>query len=234
LALIVASPTPATLAAKAATSTIPIVFQLGTDPVKLGLVSSFNRPGGNLTGVAQLSYSLVGKRLGLLHELVPNAAVVGVVADPQNSNNVEQVTNLQQAARELNLRPVVLDGRDVNSVFANLAQQRIDALFMTASTYFYIVQDQIIALAADHKIPVIYESREFPKAGGLVSYGVDYSGVYRQVGVYAAKILRGAKPADLPIEQPTKFELIINLKTAKALGLTIPSGVLAIADEVIE
>jgi len=234
LALIVASPTAATVAAKAATTTIPIVFQVGVDPVKLGLVSSFNRPGGNLTGVSQLSYPLAAKRLELLHELVPKAVVVGLLADPQNSNNVEQITDLQQAARALDMRPIVLDGRDVDSVFANLAQQQIDALFVTASTYFYIVRSQIIALAARHNMPVIYESREFSEAGGLVTYGVDYSAVYRQVGVYAGKILRGAKPADLPIVEPTKFELIINLKTAKALGLTVPQTLLVAADEVIE
>jgi putative tryptophan/tyrosine transport system substrate-binding protein len=236
VALIVASPNVATLAAKAATTTIPIIFQVGTDPVKLGIVSSFNRPGGNLTGVSQLSYSLVTKRLGLLHELVPNALAVGILADPQISTNVYQIADLQQAASALGLQPIVLNGRDIDSVFANLPQQHIDALFVTASSYFYIfhIRDQIISLAAHHDLPVIYETREFPEAGGLVSYGVDFSDVYRELAVYAGKILRGAKPADLPVEQPTKLELVINLKTAKALRLTIPSGILAIADEVIE
>jgi putative tryptophan/tyrosine transport system substrate-binding protein len=234
VSLIVASPTPATLAAKAATTSIPIVFQVGPDPVKLGLVASLSRPGGNLTGISQLSTTLVGKRLELLHALAPNASVVGLLADPQSPNFEEQVRDLQEAASALGLRPITLNGREIDSVFANAAQRQINAFFVMASAYFYSIPNQIASLAARHKMPVIYESREFAAAGGLASYGVDFSDVYRQVGVYAGKILSGEKPGELPVLQPIKFELIINRKAAKEIGLTLPDKLLTIADEVIE
>src|SRR5262245_32773570 len=234
VALIVASPIRAALAAKASTTTIPIVFQIGGDPVKLGLVSSINRPGGNATGVNQLTFELAGKRLELLRELVPKVTTVGLIADPQASSHDEQMRDFQQAAIKLGLRTVVVDGRDVDSAFATFDSQTVDAIFLMASVYFYNVIDKVVLLAARNNIPVSYQSREFTVAGGLMSYGVDFADVYRQLGVYAGKILHGEKPADLPVLQPTKFELIINLKTAAALGLIVPPTLLATADEVIE
>jgi putative ABC transport system substrate-binding protein len=234
VALIVATPVTAALTAKAATTTIPIVFQTGGDPVKVGLVSSFSRPGGNLTGVGQLSVALAGKRLELLHELVPNASVIALLSNPQGANNDEQLGELQEAARALGLRLLILNGREIDSAFAALAEQRIEALFVMATAYFYGIRNQIALLAARHNVRAIFESREFVEAGGLVSYGVDFSDVYRQLGVYAGKILKGEKPADLPVLQPTKFELIINLQAAKVIGLTIPASFLLRADKVIE
>jgi putative ABC transport system substrate-binding protein len=176
----------------------------------------------------------VSKRLELLRDLVPNAAVVGVLVNQQSGTAEEQIASLQGAAGSLGLRALLLDGRDIDAVFAEVARQHIDALFVTASAYFYSIRDELAARAARHRIPVIYESREFPEAGGLISYGVDFADVYRQLGDYAGKILRGAKPADLPVLQPTKFELVINLKTAKSLGLAVPPNLLALADEVLE
>jgi putative tryptophan/tyrosine transport system substrate-binding protein len=235
VALIVATPISSALPAKAATTTIPILFQTGSDPVRAGLVASFSRPGGNLTGVSQLSTPLAAKRLALLHELVPNVSAIGVLVVPGAANSDEQLGDLQQAARALGLRPpIVVNGRELDSAFAGLAQQQIGAIFVAASPYFYGVRDQIALLAARHSVPVIYESREFPEAGGLISYGVDFSDVYRQLGVYAGKILKGAKPADLPVVQPTKFELVINLRSAKVIGLTVPQSLLVAADQVIE
>jgi putative tryptophan/tyrosine transport system substrate-binding protein len=236
VAVIVATPGVAALAAKAATTTIPIVFQTGGDPVKLGLVASFDRPGGNLTGISQLSGALVAKRLELLHKLVPKASVIGVFADPQGVTIQEQLTSLRGAANTLGLRLVILNlsGSDIESVFANLARQRADALFVTATAFLSSHYDQLSALAARYKMPAIYEDRSSAMVGGLISYGVDFLSISRQLGIYAGKILMGARPSDLPVQLPTKFELVINLKTAKALGLTIPPNLLAIADEVIE
>jgi putative tryptophan/tyrosine transport system substrate-binding protein len=233
-AVIATGTIPATLAAKEATTTTPIVFLIGVDPVGAGFVASLNRPGGNLTGVTSLAAELGPKRVELLHELVPKASVIGVLADPVGANNEEQVADLQQAALALGLRAVILDGRDLDSAFASVARQQIGALFVVASSYFYNIPDQITLLAAQHRVAAIYESREFPEVGGLISYGVDFSDVYRQLGLYAGKILKGAKPADLPVMQPTKFELVINLKTAKALGLTVSNQMQLLADEVIE
>jgi putative ABC transport system substrate-binding protein len=235
VALICATPNISAQAAKAAATTIPILFSTGLDPVREGLVASFNRPGGNLTGVTQFSTPLAAKRLELLHELAPNVSVVGVLVVPGATNNDEQLGDLEQATRALGLRPpIVLNGRELDSAFASLAQQQIGALFVAASPYFYSVRDQIALLAAQHRVPVIYESREFPQGGGLISYGVDFSDVYRQLGLYAGKILKGTKPADLPVVQQTKFELVINLRSAKVIGVIVPQSLLVAADQVIE
>jgi putative ABC transport system substrate-binding protein len=237
VAVIAAGPTAAALAAKAATTTIPIVFQTGRDPVKDGLVSSFNRPGGNITGVSQLAIELGAKRLDLLHKLVPNASRIAVLAYPQSLVSREQVTDLQQAAHGIGLRLLVLnvgDHRDLEGAFINVVESRAEALVVSASAFFYSQRDQLIALAARHAVPTIYQSREYIAAGGLISYGSDFSDVFRQVGVYTGRILRGEKPSDLPVMQPTKFELVINLITARALGLTVSPTLLARADEVIE
>jgi len=184
--------------------------------------------------VNQLTFELAGKRLELLRELVPKVTTVGLIADPQASSHDEQMRDFQQAAIKLGLRTVVVDGRDVDSAFATFDSQTVDAIFLMASVYFYNVIDKVVLLAARNNIPVSYQSREFTVAGGLMSYGVDFADVYRQLGVYAGKILHGEKPADLPVLQPTKFELMINLKTAAALGLIVPPTLLATADEVIE
>jgi putative tryptophan/tyrosine transport system substrate-binding protein len=236
--VIVAFPGRAALAAKAATGTVPIVFHTGGDPVKLGLVASFNRPGGNLTGVSQLASDLTAKRLGLLHNLLPRASLIGVLADPRGITMEDQLTSLRQTARELELRLVVsnvdVDRGDIESAFEGLAQARLDALLVAATSFLANHRAQIVGLAARHAIPAIYEDSYFVKAGGLVSYGTDFPAVFEQLGSYAGKILDGAKPGDLPVVQPTKFELVINLKTAKSLGLTIPETLLATADEVIQ
>jgi putative tryptophan/tyrosine transport system substrate-binding protein len=172
--------------------------------------------------------------LELFHELVPNASVIALLTNPQGANNEEQVRDLQEAARALGLRLLILNGREIDSAFATVVEQRVEALFVTAATYFYGIRNQIALLAARHNMPTIYESHEFTEAGGLVSYGVDFSDVYRQLGVYAGKILKGEKPANLPVLQPTKLELVINLQAAKVIGLTIPASVLLRADRVIE
>jgi putative tryptophan/tyrosine transport system substrate-binding protein len=237
VAVIAAGPTAAALAAKAATTTIPIVFQTGRDPVADGLVASFNRPGGTITGVSQLAVDLGAKRLDLLHKLVPNAGLIAVFAFPQSLVSREQVADLQQAAHTLGVPLLVLnigDDRDLEPAFASLIEQRAGALIVSAAAFFFSRRDRLVSLAARHAVPTIYQSREFMSAGGLMSYGGDFSVVYRQIGVYVGRILKGEKPADLPVVQPNKFELVINLKTAKALGLQIPDKLLALADEVIE
>jgi putative ABC transport system substrate-binding protein len=228
---------PAALAAKAATSTIPIAFVIGGDPVKVGLAASYNRPGGNATGISILTSTLDPKRLGLLHELVPQAATVGALLNPNFPGFEGQLKDLQEAGRAIGVQIFVLrasDDREVEGVFETVAQQRIPALAVSADPFFDTRRDKLVALAARHAVPAMYHFREFAAAGGLMSYGIDISEVWRQLGVYAGRILKGAQPADLPVLQPTKFELVINRKTARTLGLTIPSGVLAIADEVIE
>jgi ABC-type uncharacterized transport system substrate-binding protein len=225
------------LAAKSATSTIPIVFTMSSDPVKLGLAASYNRPGGNVTGVNILSTSLEPKRLGLLHDLVPNASTIGFLVDGNFPPSERQVREVDEAARAIGVRIRILRARDaaeIDTAFQALVQERITALAVGSSPFLDIHRDQLVSLAAHAAVPTIYHFREYPVAGGLVSYGIDIDDAHRQIGLYAAQILDGAKPADLPILQPTRFTLVINLKTAKALGLTIPSGVLAIADEVIE
>jgi putative ABC transport system substrate-binding protein len=236
VALLVAGSEPAALAAKAATSTIPIVFSVGTDPVKLGLVASYNRPGSNATGMNMLTTMLEAKRLGLLHELLPRA-VIGVLFNPGYPTAQNQLQDIQEAAQAVGLQISVLsagtDG-EINTAFEVASQQRIGALTVTANPFFDTRREKLVALAAKHAVPVMYQFREFATAGGLMSYGIDLPDNYRHVGVYAGRILRGTKPADLPVMQTTKFEFVINLKTARALGLTIPPGILAIADEVIE
>jgi putative ABC transport system substrate-binding protein len=228
---------PAPVAAKAATSTIPIVFAMSGDPVKLGLAASFNRPGGNATGINILTTQLDPKRLGLLHDLVPGSDTIGFLAHASFPPSESQISAAQDAARSIGIRLHVLrvdNPREIEAAFESFVQQRMRALAIASSPYFDTQRKQIIALAARHALPAMFHFREYAQDGGLVSYGIDIVDSYRQVGLYTSQILKGAKPADLPIMLPTKFDLVINLKTAKALGLTIPSGVLAIADEVIE
>jgi putative ABC transport system substrate-binding protein len=234
--VLVAAGPPAALAAKAATSTIPIVFS-STDPVKSGLVASLNRPGGNATGVHLLTTDLEAKRLGLLHELFPGAAQFAVLLNPKYPAVAQQARELAEAARTID-RPIVLlnasTDAELDAAFASLERQRVVAMLVASDPFFDTRRDQIIAFTAQQKLPAIYQFREYAVSGGLMSYGVSLSEAYREIGIYAARILKGAKPADLPVMQSVKFELVINLKTAKALGLIIPPGVLAIADEVIE
>jgi putative ABC transport system substrate-binding protein len=227
---------PTALAAKAATVTIPIVFSVGVDPVDIGLVASLNRPGGNLTGVTLLTASLGAKRVGLLRELIPKADLMAVLVNT-TSEGMTQAKDVQDAARKAGLRAIVLNAAtdaDIDAAFATLSRQRIGGLMVGGDQFLDTRRDRIVALAARHSMPTIYHRRDFVAGGGLLSYGTSIADVYRQVGVYTGRILRGEKPADLPVLQPTKFELVINLRTARALGLTIPPGILAIADEVIE
>jgi putative ABC transport system substrate-binding protein len=228
---------PSVMAAKAATSRTPIVFGIGGDPVKLGLVASLNRPGRNITGVSLLTSTLEAKRLGLLSELVPKAALIAVLINPNYEQAQAQKAEVQEAARNIGRRIAIVNAssdQDFDPAFANFAQQKADALVVTADPFFNARRDVLVALAARHGLPAAYEFREFAAAGGLMSYGTSLVGAYRQYGLYASQILKGAKPADLPVLQPTTFELVINLKTAKALGLEVPPMLLARADEVIE
>jgi putative ABC transport system substrate-binding protein len=227
----------AALAAKAATTTIPIVFANGGDPVKDGLVRSLNQPGGNLTGASFLAVALGVKRLELLHELAPNAAVVAMFTSPGRPAYDSQVADVQTAAHAMGLRLAVINVRsegEVESAFAAIGQYNASALLVGSDPFFTGQRHRLAALAARHRIPAIYSLREYAEAGGLVSYGASLREAFRQVGVYAGRILRGAKPADLPVTQPTKFELVINQKAAKALSLDMPLSILARADEVIE
>jgi ABC-type uncharacterized transport system substrate-binding protein len=230
------SPAPA-LAAKAATVTIPIVFALGIDPVQFGLVASLNRPGGNITGVNFLVAHLAEKALGLIHELVPNVAVGGMFVNPNNPNADSVTRNAREMARSLGLQLHILNAStapEIDAAFAGLVKQRIGMLLSAPDPFFMGRRDQVVALAGCHAVPAIYFAREFATAGGLMSYGTSISDAYRRAGVYTGKILKGARPADLPIEQSTRFEFVINLTTAKTLGLQIPDKLLALADEVIE
>jgi putative ABC transport system substrate-binding protein len=224
------------LAAKNATSTIPVVFTTGADPVERGLVASFARPGGNLTGVAIVNLELMQKRLELISELIPNADPIGLLVNPNNPGIGRIIALVQEAARSKGLQLQILKAgtdSEIEEVFASLVQLHVGALFV-ADPLFNSRRDHLVALAARHAVPAIYEWREFAASGGLMSYGTKLTATYRQAGAYVGRILKGAKPSDLPVEQPTTFELIINLKTAHALGLTIPPSILARADEVIE
>jgi len=227
----------AALAAYAATTTIPIVFVNGVDPVSSGLVMSLNRPGGNATGVYIFQQVLEGKRLGLLRELVPSAASIAVLLNPTNANFQTQLRGVQDAARDLGQQVSILSAnteREIDMAFATVAQSSARALLVGSDPFFSSERDQVIALAARHAIPAIYEGREFAAAGGLASYGASLADAYRQAALYASRILKGEKPADLPIVQPTKFEFVINLKTAKTLGLDVSPGLAASADEIVE
>jgi putative tryptophan/tyrosine transport system substrate-binding protein len=228
----------ATLAAKAATTTIPIIFSVGEDPVKLGVVASLAHPGGNATGVNMLSQEVTGKRLGLLHELVPNAARIAVLVDPANAPVAElTLRDIPEAARVIGLQIQVLNAstsREIEAAFTTLVRDRADALFVAADAFFNSQGVQFATLAARYRIPAAYPVREIVKAGGLISYDTDRADMFRQVGVYTGRVLKGANPADLPVVQPTKFELVINMKTAKALGLDVPNSMQLLADEVIE
>ena len=226
----------AALAAKSATSTIPIIF-VGGDPVALGLVASFNEPGGNLTGISILTGELIPKRFELLSELVPQAGVIALLVNPNGPNAEQMIGDVQEAARTKGLQLQILKAStesEIDSTFVSLVQLHASAILVGSDPFFAGRRDQLVALAARRAVPAIYEWREFAAAGGLISYGTSLAGMYRLAGAYVGRVLAGAKPADLPVQQPTTFELVVNLKTANALGLTVPPSILARADEVIE
>jgi len=228
---------PSAVAAKKATATIPIVFGMGDDPIKAGLVTSLGRPGGNATGYTLLTSELEPKRLGLLRDLLPGASVFGVLVNPHFPPSAGQLAALEKAAQTTSQRLEIIkasNNAELNTALASLLQLKVAALLVSADPYFDTQRGRLVKFAADNKLPAMYQFREFAVAGGLLSYGPSITDSYRQAGVYAGRILKGAKPADLPVLQPTKFELVINLKTAKALGLTIPPGLISFADEVIE
>jgi putative tryptophan/tyrosine transport system substrate-binding protein len=227
---------PSALAAKSATSTIPIVFSVG-DAVERGLVASLARPGGNLTGVSLLNVELTPKRLELISELVPQAGVIALLVNPNNPNTERTIRDMEEAARAKRVQLHIVKAgteSEIDAAFASLVQLPAGALVVVGDPLFINRREQLVALASRHAVPAIYAFREYAAAGGLISYGTSFTAAYRQLGTYAGKILKGAKPADLPVEQPTRFELVVNLKTAKALGLTVPPSILARADEVIE
>lgn len=237
VAVIFGAGPPAAHAASSATKTIPIVFVSGEDPVTSGLVASLNRPGGNVTGAAMFTGQLGAKQLGLLRELVPNAALVAILVNPNNPLTEGVITDVRAAAAITGHRIQIVNARDegeIEKAFATLKGLHADALIVGADPYFFARNEQLVALAARYMVPAIFEFREFAMAGGLMSYGASITDGYRQAGVYAGQILKGAKAADLPVLQPTKFELVINLKTAKSLGLEFPATLLGSADEVIE
>jgi len=236
--VIIATGEPSLRAAASATSTIPVVFVTGNDPVQSGLVASLAHPGGNMTGFTAIATELLAKRLELLSELLPKARTVALLVNPNAASVSEVTTRLgQQAASAKDIRLFIVKAggeNDFEAAFASIAEQRADALMVSADAFFFSQRERIVALAARYAIPATYELQEFVSAGGLFSYGPNVASLRRQVGVYAGKILKGARPADLPVQQPTKFDLIINLKAAKALGLTVPPSLLARADEVFE
>ncbi len=237
VAVIFAGGGAAARAAKAATTMIPIVIMIGEDPVKFGLVASLNRPGGNISGVSTFNAVLGSKRLELLHELVPTIATIGLLVNPNYPSAGLEIGETQVAARAVGRNLIILNAStesEIDAAFASLVQQRVGALVVTGDPLFVSQRDKVVMLAARHAVPTIYVQREFAVAGGLIGYGTSLTDAYRQVGIYAGRILKGAKPGDLPVVQPTKFDLVINLKTAKALGITIPDKLLALADEVIE
>jgi len=225
------------LAAKAETSTIPIVFITGAAPIKLGLVSSFNQPGGNVTGVSFLSHSLGPKRLSIIRDLVPKDTVIGFLLNPKNPNAQSDRKEFPDAARAIGQQTVVLEATteaELEAVFAGLAERKIGAIVVNSDSFFLGRRNRIVAMAEKHRIPAMYDGRDFVAAGGLIGYGASRSDIFRQAGIHVGRILKGAKPATLPVVQPTKFELIVNLKVAKALGVKIPPTLLANADEIIE
>jgi putative ABC transport system substrate-binding protein len=237
VAVICALGPPAVLAAKAATTSIPIVFVTGADPIKFGFVASFNRPGGNISGIWIVSTVLAEKRLQLLHELVPKAESFALLVNPKSPVAEPQRLDAQAAAHALGLKLRIVSAtteNDIDQVFATLVQERTDALFVSADPFFYSLREHLVALAARHAIPTLYEIREYAEIGGLMSYGTVFRDGYQKGGIYVGRILKGVKPADLPVEQINKLELVFNGKTAKALGLDIPPQLLALADEVIE
>jgi putative tryptophan/tyrosine transport system substrate-binding protein len=237
VAVIVAGGTPVAVAAKAATTTIPVVFVTGADPVRLGLVSSLNRPGGNLTGIAALNTAAVSKRLELLHQLVPAANVIALLTNPANPFSEFEASELREAAHALGLILRTMNATnetEIDAAFADMSRERIAALVVSPDPFLTSRRDHVAKLAIRYAMPAIADRREFPTAGGLISYGTNEAEVSRQIGVYVARILKGAKPAELPVQQVVKVELVMNLKTAKALGLDVPDKLLALADEVIE
>jgi putative ABC transport system substrate-binding protein len=237
LVLVAIGGDPSALAAKHATASVPIVFGMGGDPIAAGLVASFNRPGGNATGFTLLTNQMEPKRVGLLHELVPNVSLLGALINPSFPPAVRQLEDIQTATR--NIGQNLLVGRadtdaQLQTAFATFVEQRVGAVLVTAAPFFDTRREQIIALAAQHRLPAMYQFREYAIAGGLISYGPSIADSYKQAGIYAGRILGGAKPSDLPVMQPTKFEMVINLKTANALGLTIPNTMQLLADEVVD
>jgi putative ABC transport system substrate-binding protein len=237
VAAIIALAPPAAVAAKAATTTIPIIFATGADPVDLGLVSSLNRPGGNATGIIFITNTLGAKRLELLRELVPSAKVIGFLINPGNPTSESQIRDVQTAARAFGVEAPTLTAdseRNIDAAFESAVQQRANAVIVGADSFFASRRDQLVGLAARHALPAIYYLREFTDIGGLISYGPSQTDAFRLAGDYAARILKGQKPSDLPIQQAVKFELVIDLKTAKALGLVVPNTLIVSADEVIE
>jgi putative ABC transport system substrate-binding protein len=236
--VIAASATPAAIAAKPATTTIPIAFIAAEDPVRLGLVASLARPGGNLTGINFFSSELTAKRLDLLHELLPRAVRVAVLVNPANATNTAStLRDVEAAARAIGLQVQVLNvstSREINTAFENVGRDRPDALFVGATPFLAARRIQVVQLAAFHRLPAVYPGREFVEVGGLMSYGTNVMDAFRQIGVYSGRILKGAKPADLPVVQSSKFELVINAETARMLGLEVPPTLLARADDVIE
>jgi putative tryptophan/tyrosine transport system substrate-binding protein len=228
---------PTTAAAKAATATIPIVFNTGEDPVKTGSVAALNRPGGNATGISLLTVAMEAKRLQLLHELVPTAAVVAIIVNPNNPQADQQLQELQAAARTLGVQVEAFKAgtpNEIDNAFANVVQRRAGALHMAGDAFFNTRKEQFIVLSARHALPTVFSLREFPAAGGLMSYGPSIANAYLQQGIYAGRILKGEKPAEMPVQQTVKVELVINVQTAKTLGLSIPLPLLGRADEVIE
>jgi putative ABC transport system substrate-binding protein len=224
-------------AAKNATSTIPVVFHMGADPVRLGFVRSFNRPGGNVTGISLLQVAMAAKRLEVFRELVPAAKIIGLLTNPANPNVDTVVPDLHDTAGALGLHVVVgyaSSQGDIDAAFGSFTGGGVQALLIDSDAIFFSRRQQIVALAARHSVPAMYVSRLYVEAGGLMSYGADIADAYRDVGVYAGKILKGTHPSDLPVTQPTKFELVINLKTARAFGITVPPTLLARSDEVME
>jgi putative ABC transport system substrate-binding protein len=237
VAVIAAPSLQAALAAKAATATIPIVFRTGADPVQYGLVASLNKPGGNITGINDIGLDLGAKRLGLLHTLLPAASRFGILADPRLINTETEITDARAAASLIGASIEVVSAstnRDIDEAFANLSQKGVNALMVLPEVLFSNRRVQIAHLATYHRLPAIYHQRDFTEIGGLMSYGTDFADLYRLEGIYTGRVLKGEKPADLPVMRPTKFEFVINVQTARILGIEVPSGLLAIADEVIE